>query len=182
MIAGIDLGARERAEAVHAELFAAEAAHDGAVDHGTAQFGEVHRAGFGIDTAPGQVADEAAGEAVARAGGIEDILQQVTRGHEVAAVTEEDGTVLAALDDQGTRPHAMDGRRGPAQVVLAGEHTGFGIVDEQEIPLGDGCQQLVAVVLDPVVHGVAAGEPQSAHLAAHAALTAKVSSSARRNS
>src|ERR1035437_8960693 len=47
LIAGLDLFAGQGAETVHPELFAAEAAHHGAVDHGAAQFGKVEIAARG---------------------------------------------------------------------------------------------------------------------------------------
>ena len=62
LVPAIDLLARQRAEAVHAELLAAEAAHHRSIDHRPAQFGEIDRARARIDPAPGQIADEAAGE------------------------------------------------------------------------------------------------------------------------
>ena len=46
------------------------------------------------------------------------------------------------------------------------------IVDQQEVPVADGFQQLRAKIADPVVHGVAAGQAQVLHLRAHAALQA----------
>src|ERR1035438_1477142 len=76
LIAGLDCFTGQGAEAVHPELFAAEAAHDGTVDDGAAQFGKVEIAVGGRDAAAGQIADEAAGETIARARGVEDILQQ----------------------------------------------------------------------------------------------------------
>ena len=59
---------------------------------------------------------------------------------------------------------------GAAQVVLAGKQAGFAVVDEEEVPLLEGFEQGGAEIVDPVVHGVAAGEMDVAHLAAHAAL------------
>src|SRR4249920_1764497 len=76
-IARLDFVAGERAEAVHPEFFAAETPHHRSVDDGAAQLGEVDVAARGIDPASRQVADESAGETVARAGGIEHVVQQV---------------------------------------------------------------------------------------------------------
>ena len=67
-----------------------------------------------IEALLGQVADEAAGEAIARAGGIEDFLQQIARNDEMPVAMEQDGAVLAALDDQRLRPHLQDLRPRPA--------------------------------------------------------------------
>ena len=158
LIAGLDFFAGQGAEAVHAELLAAEAAHHGTVDHGAAQFGKIEIAVGGRDAAPGQVADEAAGEAIARAGGVEDVFQQIARHHEVVVAAEQDGAVFAALDDQRVRPHVHDLGGGAAQVVLARKQAGFAVVDQQEVPLLEGFEQGRAEIVDPVIHGVAAGE------------------------
>ena len=58
------------------------------------------------------------------------------------SLAEQDGAVLAALDDQRVRTHFHDLRGGAAQVVLAGEQARFAVVDQQEIPLLEGFEQL----------------------------------------
>src|SRR6266849_9004450 len=78
--AGINLFARERAEALHAKAFAAEAAHDGSVNHRPAEHATADMIALQAEAVLGQVADEPAREAVAGAGGIEDIFEQVA-GH-----------------------------------------------------------------------------------------------------
>ena len=93
-----------------------------------------------------QIADEAAGEAIARAGGIEDIFQQIAGHHEVGVAAEQHGAVLAALDHQRMRTHLQNLRGGLAQIVLAREHARFAVVDQQEIPVADGLEQLVAEI------------------------------------
>src|SRR5580692_7341543 len=80
--AGIDFGSREGAESLHAKAFAAEAPHHGAVDDRAAQFSAADVVLLQVETLLRQVADEASREAVPRAGGIEHILQQITRNHE----------------------------------------------------------------------------------------------------
>jgi hypothetical protein len=60
------------------------------------------------------------------------------------------------------------------EIPVAGKHAGFAVVDQQEIPLGDGREQLGAKILDPEIHGVAAGEAQPVHLRAHACAAARV--------
>src|ERR1035441_4045300 len=90
LIAGLDFFTGQGAETVHPELFAAEAAHDGTVDHGAAQFGKLEIAVGGRDAAAGQLADDTAGEAIARAGRVEDVFQQIARDHEVLALAEQD--------------------------------------------------------------------------------------------
>src|ERR1035441_3634835 len=73
-----------------AEFLAAEAAHDGSVDHGAPQFGEIEIAVMGREAAARQIADEAAGEGIARAGRVEYVFQQIARHHEVLAAAEQD--------------------------------------------------------------------------------------------
>src|SRR5579875_103440 len=68
------------------------------------------------------------------------------------------------------RTHRQNPCRGLAQVRFAGKQARLAVVDQQEIPFGDGRQQLLAVVLDPEIHGVAAGQAQAVHLRANAAL------------
>src|SRR5260370_32253558 len=98
LITGLDFFTGQGAEAVHPELLAAEAAHDGTVDDGAPQFGKLEIAVRGRDTLAGQIAEEAAGEAIARAGGIEDVFQQIARHHEVLVAADKGGGILAALD------------------------------------------------------------------------------------
>ena len=58
-----------------------------------------------------EVAREAARKAIAGAGGVEDIFQQVPRHHEVRAFAEEQRAKLPALDHQGVRPHGDNFRQ-----------------------------------------------------------------------
>src|SRR5207244_12523069 len=101
LIARVHLGAGQRTEAVHAEFFAAETAHYGAVDDGATQIEEIDVAVTRINPARRKIADEPAGEAVARARGVEHIIEQVAGHHEVAVAPEQDRAVLAALDAAG---------------------------------------------------------------------------------
>src|SRR5450759_2113034 len=135
LITGLDLFTGQRAETVHPELFAAETAHHGTVDHGAAQFGKVEIAVGRRDAPAGQIADEAAGEAIARARRVENVFQQIARDHEVLALAEQNRAVLAALDHQRVRTHAHDFGGGAAQVVLARKQAGFAVVAQQEVPL-----------------------------------------------
>src|SRR2546425_7772452 len=120
-IARLDFFAGQRAEAIHSEAFATEAAHHAAVDHCVAQLGEIDIALFKRDAAPRQIADESAREAITSAGRVEHLAQQIARCHEVTAAPEENGAKLAALDDQRVRTHVEDDLRGLPQVALAGE-------------------------------------------------------------
>ena len=48
----------------------------------------------------GQVANESACETIARAGGIEDVFEQIARNHEQRVAPEEHGAIFTALDDE----------------------------------------------------------------------------------
>src|SRR5579863_2230447 len=103
--AGIDLRGFQRAESLHAEAFAAEASHDGAVDDGAAKFTPADVIGLQIEALLRQVADEAAREAIAGAGGIEDVFKQVAGHDEQGVVPEQHGAKFAAFDHQRVRAH-----------------------------------------------------------------------------
>src|SRR5580700_10273015 len=110
--ARLNLVAGQRAEAVHAEVLATEAAHHRAVNHGAAQLRHVRLAVRRLNPLPSQIAHEAAREGIARARRVENILQQVAWRDEMLAPVEKDCAILAALDDQRARAHALDpGRR-----------------------------------------------------------------------
>src|SRR5271156_1595422 len=168
--AGVDVGASQGPEALHAEFLAAKTAEHGAIDYSAAQDLRIDVAPFEIEAAFGEIADESAREAVARAGGVKDLLEQITGDDEMLASMKKNSAVLAALDDQCARPHLVDLGGGALQIVSLGQHARLGIVNEQEVPVADGIKQLLAVVLDPVIHGVAAHQSYSVHLLAHAAL------------
>src|SRR5665213_1357465 len=101
--AGIDFFARERAEAFHSKAFAAEASHDGPVNHGAAQHAPADVIAFQAEAMLGQIADEAARETIARAGGIENIFKQVAGYDEIGIAPEQHGAEFAALDHQSVR-------------------------------------------------------------------------------
>jgi len=124
----------------------------------------------GGDALAGEVTHEAAGEAVARAGGVEDLLEQIAGGDEVVIGCEEDGAVFAAFDDEDLGAHVHDDGGGLFEVRFAGEHAGFAVVDEEEVPALEGFEQGGAGDVDPEIHGVAAGEAGLLHLVADAFL------------
>src|SRR5260370_10543084 len=169
---GIDLCARERAEAFHAKSFAAEAAHDGPVNHGPAEHAAADMIALQAEAMLGQVADEAARETVAGAGGIEDVFEQVSGHYKERVAPEQHGAILAALDHHGGRAHVQNLARGLAQVGLAREHARFVIVDQQKVPVLDGLKQIFPEIAYPEVHSIAAGQAQVLHLVADAALQA----------
>src|SRR5579885_2270399 len=81
----------QRLQPLDAERLHGEAGDGAAVDHRLLQRQRCDR--FGL----GQIADEAACEAVARAGRVVDLLQRVGRRGEVVVLGEEDDAVLALL-------------------------------------------------------------------------------------
>src|SRR5260370_33676933 len=87
--APVDLLTRQRPKAVDAELFTAEAAQDRSVNDGAPQLLLVDMALLQIAAFFRHVADEAAGETVACARGIEDFLQQACRHHESHLTAKE---------------------------------------------------------------------------------------------
>src|SRR6185369_15852245 len=125
---------------------------------------------FQIEALLREIADESTRETIACAGRIENRLEQVARHGEIRILAEQHGAVFAALDDQSVRTHAKNRAGGFPQIVVAGEHTRFGVVNQQEVPAADGGQQLFAEVLDPEIHGVAAGHTQLLHLRTDSAL------------
>ncbi len=76
--ARVDFGARELLQALRAEALAGIGAHDAAVKHGVAPGGGRE---LGLR---GQIAEEASGKAVARAGGIDDFFEREGRRLESA--------------------------------------------------------------------------------------------------
>src|SRR5260370_37601834 len=103
--AGVDFLPGQRSKTIHAELFAAKTAQHGSIYHSAAEFFIIHVARFQIEPLLSKISDEAASKAIARAGGIEDFFQQITRHHEVLAAMEQDGAILTALDHQRVRTH-----------------------------------------------------------------------------
>ncbi len=83
---------------------------------------------------------------------------------------EQRRAVLAVLDDQRARAESHDGARSLHEIVVAGQHARFSVVDEQNIETLENFEQRGAMVLDPVIHGVAGDELDAWHGFAHAAL------------
>ena len=74
------------------------------------------------------------------------------------------------LDNQRVGAEGDDGARSLHEIVVAGQHADFGVVDEQHVEAFENFKQGRAMVLDPVVHGVAGDELDARHRFAHAAL------------
>src|SRR5581483_2165034 len=98
----LDLAPGQRLQALDAEGLHREAGDGAAVDHRLLQRQRRHR--FGLR----QVADEAAGEAVACTGWIVNLLQRVGRCSEVVVLGEEHDAVFALLHQHAPRPEGED--------------------------------------------------------------------------
>src|SRR5258705_4577270 len=125
---GIDFFTRERTETLHAEAFAAEASHDGPVNHRAAEHAAANVVPFQAEAVLGQIADESAGESIARASRIENVFEQVPGHDEIRVAAEQHRAELAAFDYQSMRPHLQDLLGSFAQIVFACEQAGFMIV------------------------------------------------------
>src|SRR5271168_4265949 len=88
---GVYLAAFQDAETVEAEAFDGEAAHHRTIDHRAAERGVAQT------LCAGEIAHEAAGEAVACAGGIVRFFERERRDAEDAAFVDHHGAVFAAL-------------------------------------------------------------------------------------
>ena len=66
--------------------------------------------------------------------------------------------MLSVLDYEGLGAESQDILGGFVGIFGAGEEFGFGVVDEQDIQTFKDLEKVVAVVVDPVIHSVAAGE------------------------
>ncbi len=168
--AGVDFFASQGAEAVHAEFFAAETSHDGAVDDSSAEVAAAEVAGFEVEALGREIAEESARETVACACGVENVFEKVARHDEEGIAAEEHRSVFSAFNDESMGANIEDLRSRFLQVGFAREHFGFAVVDEQEIPIADCRQKFIAEIFDPEVHGVAAGEANAVHLGSDAAL------------
>src|SRR6185312_8215327 len=160
----INLLTRKLTEPVDTELLTAEATHYRAINHGAIQVLGVDMPVTQIETAFRQVSDKSTGETIARARGVKYFLQQVPRRNEQRIASEQHGPVLAAFNDECVRAHVQNLLRCLPEVILSGKHSGFTIVDQQEVPIPYGLQQLLPVALNPEIHRIAAGESQMLHL------------------
>src|SRR5438309_1842066 len=90
----IDFGTLQSAEALHAETLTTKASHDRAVDDSAAEIPAADMVGLQIEALLRQVADKAAGEAIARSGGIKDVFEKIAWHDEEGILTEQHGAVF----------------------------------------------------------------------------------------
>ncbi len=78
------------------------------------------------------------------------------------------------LDDQRARAESHDGACSLHEIIVAGQHARFSVVDEQNIQAFENFKQGGAMILDPVIHGVAGDEFHTGHCFAHAVLQNRI--------
>ena len=87
------------------------------------------------------------------------------------AIAEENGrAILAMLDHQRARAHLHHLARSARQAVVAGQHLGLAIVDQQHVHALQHLVEIRAVPTNPVIHGVAADQLYLLHGIADAGL------------
>ena len=84
-----------------------------------------------------EVAEEAAGEAVARAGGVDHLLERIAGQREEAVLGEQRGAVLALLGDDHARPERHHLARSAHEVRLLGQHAQLGVVHQHQVDGAD---------------------------------------------
>src|SRR5712664_2120921 len=145
---GVYLASLQVAQPIKAELFDRKAPQHRAEDHGAAQ-----RSVTLIPTTR-QVAHEAAGEAVACAGGIVRLFEWKRRHAEDPALVHHHGPVLSALHDQRRRSHLENVLGRSQQIMFAGKLAGLRIIDHQDVDVFQRLPQFRIRALDPIVHGI----------------------------
>ena len=78
------------------------------------------------------------------------------------------------LHDKDLRPHLEYALCGQRDAPAARQHAGLRIVDEQHVETLQHFEQSWLVILDPVVHGVAAHQLRLGHGFAHAPLQHRI--------
>src|SRR5580692_13159128 len=89
---------------------------------------------------------------------------------ECAFAKENGRAVFTVLDDERLRSHGQNFLAGAEQVEFSRKTLGFGVVDQEHVDTLECFDQVGTRTVDPVVHGVAAGEANSVHLAANRSL------------
>src|SRR6476661_6485844 len=105
LVARIDLRSRQSSESIYAELLTAKATHDGPVNHGTRKFFAIHVVIFQIEPASRERTHETTRKTIARACGIENLVEKVARHNEELVVAKEHRPIFAAFDHQRARTH-----------------------------------------------------------------------------
>ena len=161
-----DLLAAQRQHALGPERLDVERGQHRAVGHRAPQQRLVDR----LARVRGDVAHEAAGERVARAGGVDDVGRRVGREREVAVAREQRGAVLALLGDDDGRAEVEHRAGGAHEVRLVGELLELAVVEDHAVDAVDGADQRLVRDVDPQVHRVQRNEARVGALLAHLAL------------
>src|ERR1700682_4699673 len=117
--------------------------------------------------ARGEIAEEPAGERIAGAGRIEDVLQRIRRSGEDGVGRDHHDPVLSSLDDERLRPERKDLSAALHEVRLFRELPYFGLVDDHEIDFTDDPGERLLRGGDPEIHRVERHEPRTAALFEH---------------
>ena len=115
--------------------------------------------------AAGQVAGEAAGEGVARAGGIVDILKRVGRAaEEIVVLAEEETAVLAFFHRDDTGTERLDFFAGFDQAGFLGQFARLAVIEDEHVDPLEEVEQRGLGDIDPEVHCVGDDKLRFFHL------------------
>ncbi len=165
----VDLPGAELLQALGAEALDVERCERRRVRHRAPQELVVERS-VGVSR---DVADEPAGERVAGARRVHDLLQRVRGERKEGVARDERRAVLALLGDDDPRPAAV--RSAPAEdlacrrddVRATGELAELAVVEDHAVDFAHDLDEGLARRLDPQVHGVHGDEAGVGHLPAH---------------
>jgi len=144
---------RRAAEAVEGEIGDCEAGDDRAEGQGAFDRGR------GEAVLRGEVSHHAAGEAVAGAGGIDDLVGGKSGEDEGVATADHQAAVLALFDDDEFRAHGQHCPGGLDKIALIGQQAGFAVVEDEAVDFFEQVREFRSFGLDPEVHGVSHDQP-----------------------
>src|SRR5690606_24994832 len=151
-------------QSLYAHPLDGEGAERGAVDHCTAEML------VGQRITARQVADEAAGECIARTRWIVNVLEREARRVEDQIPGEEHRAVLPLLDDHHLRAMPLDPARGAQEVVIARQLACLAVVHHQQVYARQQFQKRLTLAGDPEIHGVAGDKTRRVDLPQHVQL------------
>src|SRR5438132_9418220 len=94
---------------------------------------------------------EATGKRVARSGRIKYFLQRKCPRPEDRFPVEHQHAVLAALDDECLRSHIHDFTCSAYQIRLIGKHSGFAVIDDENLDVGEGSTHGMRFTMNPAL-------------------------------
>ncbi len=66
---------------------------------------------------------------------------------------------LTALDDENLRPEPANDAGGPDEIGFTGQLAGLGVIDDEQVDVGERCEEPVARAFDPEIHRVERHKP-----------------------